>query len=147
VPCLFNHSTNGVTFVQVVDDLGVKYKLEKGRDQFLQALRLMYKITFDAQGAQYLGMAITHDKQAVTMSISMSDYARAVNPTMLTTTYTIASKQSSPTQAVKAEAGRLLQYAVAHPNHMITFKKSKMHIIIQADASKHHICPGPRLGL
>jgi hypothetical protein len=29
----------------------------------------------------------------------------------------------------------LLQYAAAHRNHVVTFKKSKKHVIIQADAS------------
>jgi hypothetical protein len=54
---------------------------------------------------------------------------------MLTATTTIASEQSKPTEAVKAQAVRLLQYAAAHRNHVITFKKSKMHVIIQTDAS------------
>jgi hypothetical protein len=62
-------------------------------------------------------------------------YARAVDPTMLTTTNTIASQQAIPTEAVKAQAVRLLQYAAAHPNNAIVYKKSKMHVILQVDAS------------
>jgi hypothetical protein len=62
-------------------------------------------------------------------------YARAVDPTMLTTTNTIASLQAEPTQAVKAQAVRLLQYAAAYPNNAIVYTKSKMHVILQVDAS------------
>jgi hypothetical protein len=198
VPCLFQHRDNGVTFVLVIDDFGIKAKNAAGRDHFLNTLRQLYKITVDATGSQYLGMTIVHDKQAETMSISMPgyldkalprfyewigtkhahslgvyktpeygarvqhatedattpwnkadiktlqeggrhlsllQYARAVDPTMLTTTNTIASKQATPTKAVRAQAVRLLQYAAAHRAHVVTFKKSKMHVIIQADAS------------
>jgi hypothetical protein len=62
-------------------------------------------------------------------------YARAVDPTMLTTTNTIASLQATPTQAVRAQAVRLLQYAAAYPNNAIVYNKSKMHVILQVDAS------------
>jgi hypothetical protein len=58
-------------------------------------------------------------------------YARAVDPTMLPTTNHIASLQAQPTLAVKEQAIRLLQY----PNNAIVFKKSKMHVILQVDAS------------
>jgi hypothetical protein len=66
---------------------------------------------------------------------SMLYYARAVDPTMLTTTNTIASLQANPTQAVRAQAVRLLQYAAAYPNNAIVYTKSKMHVILQVDAS------------
>jgi hypothetical protein len=196
VPCLFRHATNGVTFVLVVDDFGIKYQNEAGRDHLLDTLKLLYKITEDAQGEQYLGMTIVHDKTAGTFTISMPGYiakvlkrfhewvgtrkakspgvyqephygakvqyatwddtdaltkaeaktlqeivgsilyyARAVDPTMLPTTNHIASEQSTPTAAVKARAVQLLQYAAAYPDNAIVFKKSKMHLIIQADAS------------
>lgn len=196
VPCLFKHIDNGVTFVLVVDDFGIKARNEAGRQHLLATLRQMYKITVDATGSQYLGMTIVHDHKAKTITISMPGYidkaltrfhlwagnkhayspgiyktpeygqrvqyatedtspplskaeaktlqevvgsllyyARAVDPTMLTATTTIASEQSKPTEAVKAQAVRLLQYAAAHRNHVITFKKSKMHVIIQTDAS------------
>jgi hypothetical protein len=62
-------------------------------------------------------------------------YARAVDPTMLPTTNHIASQQAQPTLAVKEQAVRLLQYAAAYPNNAIVFKKSKMHVILQVDAS------------
>jgi hypothetical protein len=62
-------------------------------------------------------------------------YARAIDPTMLTTTNTIASLQSNPTQAVRAQAVRLLQCATAYPNNAIVYTKSKMHVILQVDAS------------
>jgi hypothetical protein len=76
VPCLFTHATNGITFVLVVDDFGVKFRTTAGRDHIL--LRLQYQITVDEAGAQYLGMTIKHDKAAQTISISMSGYIEKV---------------------------------------------------------------------
>jgi hypothetical protein len=62
-------------------------------------------------------------------------YARAVDPTMLPTTNHIASEQATPTAGVKARAIQLLRYAAAYPDNAIVFRKSKMQLIIQADAS------------
>jgi hypothetical protein len=196
IPCLFRHATNGITFVLVVDDFGIKYTSVTGRDHLLATLRLKYKITVDMSNPTYLGMTVTHDKinQTITCSMpgyidkvltrfhewagtrtakspgvyaapqygakvqyavedtseplspadvttlqeivgSMLYYARAVDPTMLTITNTIASQMAVPTQAVKAQAVRLLQYAAAYPNNAIVYKKSKMHVILQVDAS------------
>jgi hypothetical protein len=53
---------------------------------------------------------------------------------MLTTTNTVASQQATPTEAVRSKVERLLQYATAHPDHVIIYKKSKMHVIMQGDA-------------
>jgi hypothetical protein len=197
VPCLFTHATNGITFVLVVDDFGIKFRTTAGRDHLLATLRLQYQITVDEAGAQYLGMAIKHDKVAQTISISMPGYiekvlakfkhlltgrgtaptpaiyhapqygaapqqtkqddsallsaadakivqeivgsmlyyARAVDPTMLPATNAIASEQAVPTKDVLAQAIRLLQYAAAYPDNAIVFHKSKMHVILQVDAS------------
>jgi hypothetical protein len=182
VPCLFQNSDNGGTFVLVVDDFSIKTKNAASRDHFLNTLRQMYKITVDATGSQYLGMTIVHDKKAETMFVSMPGYmdkalprfhewtgkkhahspgvykkpeygarvqyatenatatlnkadikmlqevvgsflyyAWAVDPTMLTNTNAIASEQATLTEAVR--------------DHSVTFKKSKMHMIILADAS------------
>jgi hypothetical protein len=49
VPCLFRHATNGVTFVLVVDDFGIRYTNVEGRDHFPATLRLLYKITVDME--------------------------------------------------------------------------------------------------
>lgn len=203
VPCLFRHATNGVTFVLVVDDFGIKYTNTEGRDHLLATLRLLYKITVDMDTTtanttviSYLGMTVTHDRTNETITCSMPGYidkvltrfrewagtrkvqspgiynvpqygtrvqyateddteplskrdvktlqeivgsvlyyARAVDPTMLTATNHIASQQALPTQAVRAQAERLLQYAAAYPNNAIVYKKSKMHVILQVDAS------------
>lgn len=196
IPCLFRHPTNGVSFVLVVDDFGVKFTNSEGRDHFLDTLRALYTITIDSKGSQYLGMAIEHDKTKQTISISMPGYiarvlerfkdwagtrlastpgiykaptygakvqsaiidntaplspkdttilqeitgsllyyARAVDPTMLTATNAVASSQATPTQLVREQAIRLLQYARAFPDNRVVFHKSKMHFIIQSDAS------------
>jgi hypothetical protein len=86
VPFLFRHATNGISFVLVVDDFGIKYKSVSGRNHLLATLRLKYKITVDMQDPTYLGMTLVHDK---------------------------------PNQT----------------NNAIVYKKSKMHVILQVDAS------------
>ena len=58
----------------MVDDFGIKFKGAEGRDHLLSTLRLLYKITVDNEGAQYLGMAIKHDKMAKTITMSMPGY-------------------------------------------------------------------------
>jgi hypothetical protein len=62
-------------------------------------------------------------------------YARATDPTMLTHTNELGSEQAHATEAVKQKAIRLLQYAAAHPDHQIVYRKSKMDLILQGDAS------------
>jgi hypothetical protein len=62
VPCLFRHATNGVTFVLVVDDFGIKFTNIEGRDHLLTTLRLLYTIAVDMVNPTYLGMIIQHDK-------------------------------------------------------------------------------------
>jgi hypothetical protein len=62
-------------------------------------------------------------------------YARAVDPTMLPATNAISSEQAVPTKDVLAQAIRLLQYAAAYPDNAVVFHKSKMHVILQVDAS------------
>jgi hypothetical protein len=196
VPCLFSHPTNGITFVLVVDDFGIKFTNIEGRDHFLNTLRSLYKITTDAKGSQYLGMTITHDKVRHEITISMpgyiikllerfkewagtrcastpgiyrapvygskvqlatvddspplsaSDtktlqeivggflyYARAVDPVLLTAVCDVSSCQANPTERVKQMAVRLLQHARAFPNNEVVYRKSKMHFILQVDAS------------
>ena len=78
IPCLFRHPTNGVTFVLVVDDFGVKFQNSTGCDHFLDTLRSLYAITVDDNGSQYLGMSIEHDRTAQTISISMPGYIARV---------------------------------------------------------------------
>lgn len=196
MPCLFRHPTNGVTFVLVVDDFGVKFTNPEGQEHFLATLRKLYTITVDAKGSQYLGMAIEHDKKLQTITISMPGYiervlerfkdwagtrlastpgvyrapnygvkvqkaydddtaplsakdktiiqeitgsllyyARAVDPLMLPATNEVSSAQAKPTERVKEQAIRLLQFARANPNNCVVFRKSKMHFILQTDAS------------
>jgi hypothetical protein len=196
VPCLFNHPSNGVTFVLVVDDFGIKFTNIEGRDHFLNTLRSLYKITTDDKGSQYLGMTIKHDKVRQEITISMPGYllkvlerfkewagtrcastpgiyhapvygtavqmasednsaplsagdtkilqeltgcllyyARGADPLMLPAVNDMGSRQATPTQEVKEMGVRLLQYSRAFPNNEVVFRKSKMHFIMQCDAS------------
>jgi hypothetical protein len=83
VPCLFRHATNGISFVLVVDDFGIKYKCVSGRDHLLAALRLKYKITVDMQNPTYLGMTIIHGKPNQTITCSIPGYIKKVLKSMV----------------------------------------------------------------
>jgi hypothetical protein len=62
-------------------------------------------------------------------------YARAVDPTMLTTINKIGSVQSKPTVAVEQAAERFLQYAATWPDAQVVFHASDMRLICHSDAS------------
>jgi hypothetical protein len=74
IPCLFRHATNGIPFVLVVDDFGIKYTNVVGRDHLLATLRLKYKITVDMSDPTYLGMTVKHDEVNETITCSMPGY-------------------------------------------------------------------------
>jgi hypothetical protein len=97
VPCLFTHATNGITFVLVVDDFGIKFRTTAGRDHLLATLRLQYQITVDDAGTQYLGMTIKHDKAAQTISISMPGYVEKV---LAKFKHLLTGRGTAPTPAV-----------------------------------------------
>jgi hypothetical protein len=78
VPCLFRHATNGISFVLVVDDFGIKYMSVSGRDHLPPTLRLKYKITVDMENLNYLGMTIVHYKPNQTNTLSMPGYIEKV---------------------------------------------------------------------
>ena len=61
-------------------------------------------------------------------------YARAVDPTMRVQTSRIGSAAATPTEDVKKETQRLLQYAACWPNAKITYRASDMRLIVHSDA-------------
>ncbi len=166
-------------------------------EHLFNALRELYTITVDYEGAKYVGMTIQHDRAARTISISMPGYiqkalqrfgvkqakfatdspciyipptygqrvqqmttvddtallstkdtkfvqqvvgvfayyARAVDPTMLTATNKIGSRQATPTAAVMKDVKRLLQYAATWPEASIVYHASDMVYALHTDAS------------
>jgi hypothetical protein len=62
-------------------------------------------------------------------------YARAVDPTMITSINKIGSVQAKPTVAVEQAADRFLQYAATWPNAQVVYHASDMHLICHSDAS------------
>jgi hypothetical protein len=72
--CLFRHTSRPIMFTLVVDDFGIKYAADEHRDHLLDHLRTLYAITVDPTGSKYLGISITHNRPARTISISMPGY-------------------------------------------------------------------------
>ena len=54
-PSLWKHESNGILFVLVVDDFGIKLTSDSATSHLLQALRDKYQITVDPSGTKCLG--------------------------------------------------------------------------------------------
>ena len=68
--CLFRHVTNGVAFVLVVDDFGVKFKDMDGAEDLIRCLQLYYTLTIKKDATKYLGLTIAVDK--ITREVRLS---------------------------------------------------------------------------
>ncbi len=76
-PCLFRHVTSGVTFTLVVDDYLVKFSSKADAEHLIAILELEYDVKVDWSASRYLGMTITQDKTACTITLSMPGYVEA----------------------------------------------------------------------
>jgi len=74
---------------------------------------------------------------------SLLYYARAVDHTILMTVNDLASQQSKPTVQTEEKINKLLNYVATHPNSSITYRKSKMTLVVHSDAS-YLSAPGAR---
>jgi hypothetical protein len=64
-PCLFVHSTNGVAFTLVIDDLLIKFKQRSDVEYLFSALRKLYTITTDCFAKQkYVGIILHYNNQS-----------------------------------------------------------------------------------
>jgi len=62
-------------------------------------------------------------------------YARAVDCTMLPALGSLATQQSAPTQNTLMKIHQFLDYAMTHPNAIITYRASNMTLAVHSDAS------------
>eukprot|EP00804_Cyclotella_cryptica_P000450 CCRYP_019933-RA/>CCRYP_019933-RA protein AED:0.03 eAED:0.04 QI:0/0/0/1/0.4/0.16/6/0/1642 len=62
-------------------------------------------------------------------------YARAVDCTMLPALGSLATQQSAPTQNTMSKVHQFLDYAMTHPDAMITYRASTMILAVHSDAS------------
>jgi hypothetical protein len=61
-------------------------------------------------------------------------YARAVNCTMLTALWSLATQQANPTKNTLAQINQFLDYALSHPDAGITYRASDMVLAAHSDA-------------
>ena len=71
---LFRHEERDIDFTLVVDDFGVKYKLDADWDHLCAHLHLLYDIKPHPVGTQFLDFSIHHDRTARTLSMSYPGY-------------------------------------------------------------------------
>eukprot|EP00804_Cyclotella_cryptica_P024290 CCRYP_012554-RA/>CCRYP_012554-RA protein AED:0.40 eAED:0.41 QI:0/0/0/1/0/0/2/0/498 len=62
-------------------------------------------------------------------------YARAVDCTMLPALGSLATQQSAPTQNTMSKIHQFLDYAMTHPDAMITYRASNMILAVHSDTS------------
>jgi len=62
-------------------------------------------------------------------------YTRAIDATSMHETNKLGSDQSTATETILPRCQRLLEYCRAYPDSELVFRKSKMELIIQSDAS------------
>eukprot|EP00804_Cyclotella_cryptica_P028355 CCRYP_016413-RA/>CCRYP_016413-RA protein AED:0.25 eAED:0.25 QI:0/0/0/1/1/1/3/0/885 len=62
-------------------------------------------------------------------------YARAVDCTMLPALGSLATQQLAPTQNTMSKIHQFLDYAMTHPDAMITYRASNMILAVHSDAS------------
>ena len=60
---------------------------------------------------------------------------RTVNPLILPALGSLASQQAAPTEATKTAANHFLNYMATHPDPIMHFKRSDMHLEIDSDSS------------
>jgi hypothetical protein len=56
--CLFRHVSNGVAFVLVVDDFGVKFQDLSGAEDLIRCLQLYYTLTIKKDATKFLELTI-----------------------------------------------------------------------------------------
>jgi hypothetical protein len=66
---------------------------------------------------------------------SLLYYARAVDPTMLTTLNELSSEQAKPTANTRKKVNMLLDYAHTYPNSALRYRASDMILIVESDAA------------
>ena len=75
VPCVYTHSSNGVSFDLVVDDFCIKYLNTAGRDPLRQTLQQAgYEVTYDAKGTKFVGLTINYNRTKRYLEISCPGY-------------------------------------------------------------------------
>ena len=57
-PDLWKHKTNGITFILIVDDFGIKYQSEEALDHLIAVLKEKYTITIDKSGSVYIDVTL-----------------------------------------------------------------------------------------
>ena len=73
-PSLWKHATKNIIFSLVVDDFGVKYVGKDNVNHMIQALKKLYTVSIDWDGALYCIIYIAWDYRCRTCDISMPSY-------------------------------------------------------------------------
>ena len=74
VPCLFAHTSNGITFTLVIDDFLVKYHARAGVEHLIACLEVLYALHIDWTGTKYLGITLEWNYIDRSVTLSMPKY-------------------------------------------------------------------------
>jgi len=105
---LWNHVSNSIQFVLVVDDFGIKYKHEKDLQHLFTSLREKYTISVDPMGKNFCGFSLHWDYQNHHIDISMPSYI----PNLLKQIqFSSTTKEHAPHKYNIPAYGQKVQYA------------------------------------
>ena len=105
---LWNHVSNSLTFVLVVDDFGIKYTNKLDLEHFFNALRDRYTISVDMSGSHYVGLDIDWNYQEKFVEISMPKY---IPDLLQQLAYKANIPEHAPHTYNKPSYGSKIQYA------------------------------------
>jgi hypothetical protein len=77
-PCLFRRTSRPITFVNVIDDFGVKYQYRADFDFLVSCLSNLYYCKAHPIAHKFLGFAIQHDRTTRTLDLSYPGYIDAL---------------------------------------------------------------------
>ena len=77
-PSLFRHERDEIFFTLVVDDFGIKYRHIDDFHRLVTCLAELYHVKAAPLATDYLGMTITQNPQARTITLSMPGYIPAL---------------------------------------------------------------------
>eukprot|EP00804_Cyclotella_cryptica_P020749 CCRYP_016588-RA/>CCRYP_016588-RA protein AED:0.03 eAED:0.02 QI:0/0/0/1/1/1/3/0/1217 len=154
-PGFWKHNWRPISFTLCVDDFGVKYVGIKHAQHLLQTLNEHYETSQDWKASTLSSYPRTYgakqqfvDTADDSALLSNTDktfvqevigvflyYARAVDCTMLPALGSLATQQSAPTQNTMSKIHQFLDYAMTHPDAMITYRAGNMILAVHSEAS------------
>ena len=105
---LWNHVSNSIQFVLVVDDFGIKYQNEADLQHLFASLREKYTISVDPTGKNFCGFSLNWNYQKHYVDISMPSY---IHNFLKQLQFSSTNREHAPHKYNIPAYGQKIQYA------------------------------------